>query len=282
VLPADLQRACRGQQAARLETLATRLPPAPDDEVLCLDDPTHDELEALEARCRLREELAGQAGGHSGVRVLFAGASGTGKTLAARRLAAALGKDLYRIDLAAAVNKYLGETEKSLNNAFCAAEELDVVLLLDEGDALMAGRTDVGNANDRYANLETNFLLQRIESFNGILVVTTNAADRIDAAFARRMDVVVPFRAPDEWQRYRMLGQHLAHDGIDDALLQEVATRCTLSGAQLHNVVLHARLLALRAGGALDAGHLHAALVREYRKTGGHCPLRLPPAAGAG
>lgn len=280
----DLQQACRGLQSARLETLATRLAPPPGLQGLCVDDPTREELDALEARCRLREELAASggegAGANSGVRVLLAGASGTGKTLAARRLAAALGKDLYRIDLAATVNKYLGETEKSLNNAFSAAEELDVVLLLDEGDALMANRTDVGTANDRYANLETNFLLQRVESFDGILVVTSNASDRIDAAFARRMDVVIHFRPPDEWQRYRMFGLQLERDAVDDELLQEIASRCTLTGAQIHNVVLHARLLSIQAGTGLGPDQLHAALAREYRKIGGHCPLR--PARGAG
>jgi SpoVK/Ycf46/Vps4 family AAA+-type ATPase len=216
------------------------------------------------------------------VRALLAGGSGTGKTLAARLLAASLGKDVYRVDLAATVNKYLGETEKNLNQAFAAAEELDVVLLLDEGDALMASRTDVGSANDRYANLETNFLLQRIESFDGILIVTSNAAERIDKAFARRMDVVVNFRLPDERQRYRILGAQLDADSIDDELLQEIASRCNFTGAQIRNFVLHARLLSLKAGSPLGAEHLHAALSREYRKTGGRCPLRLPGAQAGG
>jgi len=286
VTVSDLQQACRGLQSARLETLATRLPPPNGLQELCVDDATREEIDVLAARCRLREELAASGTdddhGNTGVRALLAGNSGTGKTLAARLLAASLGKDLYRIDLASTVNKYLGETEKNLNNAFAAAEELDVVLLLDEGDALMASRTDVGSANDRYANLETNFLLQRIESFDGILVVTSNAADRIDKAFARRMDVVVNFRPPDEWQRYRILGMHLDRDAIDDALLQEVAARCTLTGAQIRNVVLHARLLSIQAGSALGAEHLHAALTREYRKIGGHCPLRPPAPRTAG
>ena len=95
------------------------------------------------------------------------------------------------------VNKYIGETEKSLNQVFARAEELDVILLLDEGDALLTRRTNVQTSNDRYANLETNFLLQRLESFEGILIVTTNASSRIDDAFQRRMDVVVDFRPPD-------------------------------------------------------------------------------------
>ena len=135
-------------------------------------------------------------GSAAGVRALFRGPSGTGKTLAARHLAAELGRPLYRVDLAAAVNKYIGETEKNLERVFEAAEELDVVLLLDEGDALLAGRTGVSNANDRYANLETNYLLQRLETYDGILIVTTNAAERIDGAFPRRMDVTSTSRCP--------------------------------------------------------------------------------------
>ena len=154
------------------------------------------------------------------------------------------------------------------------------MLLLDEGDALMAGRTDIGSSNDRYANLETNFLLQRIESFDGILLVTTNAADRIDKAFSRRMDVVINFRPPDEWRRYDILKLHLATeadavpDEVDDDWLQQMACRCALTGGQLRNVVSHARLLALQAGGGMHTEHLFAALQREYRKTGGSCPLR--------
>ena len=275
---ADLQRACRELQPARIETLATRLPVTGALHDLAVADHTREELDALAARCRMREQLAASsaavAQSNPGVRALFAGASGTGKTLAARLLAGLLGKDLYRIDLAATVNKYLGETEKNLNQAFAAAEELDVVLLLDEGDALMANRTDVSSSNDRYANLETNFLLQRIETYQGILLVTSNAADRIDKAFTRRMDVVVNFRSPDEWRRYDILKTHLGTSHLDDDWLQQVACRCALSGGQWRNVVAHARLLALQADCLIGAEHLYAALVREYRKAGAPCPVR--------
>lgn len=279
----DLQRACRSLQAARLETLASRLPGHGGLHELAVDTPTRDELEALVSRCRHREALASGssalAQANVGVRALFAGPSGTGKTLAARLLAATLGRDLYRVDLAASVNKYIGETEKNLDQAFAAAEELDVVLLLDEGDALMANRTDVSSSNDRYANLETNFLLQRIESFDGILLVTSNAAERIDKAFSRRMDVVVTFRPPDEWRRYDILKLHLGNAEVDDDWLQQMACRCALSGGQLRNVVNHARLLALQDQVALSTRHLYASLGREYRKTGGTCPLRPVEAA---
>ena len=146
--------------------------------------------------------------------------------------------------------------------------------MLDEGDALMARRTDVGNANDRYANLETNFLLQRLEGFAGILIVTTNAADRIDPAFQRRMDAVIAFSLPDEMARYMILQHLLGVHRVDDDLLQEIAVRCALSGGQLRNVALHARLLALSGSGTLTGQELRSAIEREYRKVDGFCPLR--------
>jgi hypothetical protein len=273
----DVRSALRDLQDSRLETVAARVETGEHAEFLALDEMAEGEMEALAARCRNREALGAHAGpgpGAVGVRALFAGPSGAGKTLAARRLAHDLARDIWRVDLAATVSKYIGETEKALDRAFSAAEELDTILLLDEGDALMARRTDVGNANDRYANLETNFLLQRIESFSGILIVTTNAADRIDKAFQRRMDVVVPFRAPDELRRYLILDHHLGEHCADDALVQEIAVRCALSGGQLRNVALHARLLALDAGMEIGDEMLRRAVFREYRKLDAHCPLK--------
>ncbi|KRA60346.1 hypothetical protein ASD79_08920 [Caulobacter sp. Root655] len=279
----DVRQAVRGLHDARIETVAARVRAEGGLGRLALERTARLELESLIARCRHREALAVAAGdgpGAAGVRALFSGPSGSGKTLAAQLVAAELGKDLYRIDLASAVSKYIGETEKNLDRAFAAAEDLDAMLLLDEGDALMARRTDVGNANDRYANLETNFLLQRIETFRGILLVTTNAAERIDKAFARRMDVVVPFRAPDEARRYEILERHLGDHAASDELLQEIACRCALSGGQLRNVALHARLLALSGDRPLDDEALRSALLREYRKTEAQCPLK--PALSAG
>src|SRR5207244_385737 len=160
--------------------------------------------------------------------------SGTGKTMAARILASSLQMDLYRLDLASVVNKYLGETEKSLHQLFSRAEELDVVLLIDEGDALLTNRTAVQNSNDRYANLETNFLLQRLESFEGVLLITTNAVQRIDSAFQRRMDVIVEFRIPDPHERWTIWQLHLPPDhAVDYNWLQDAAVRCATSGGQI-------------------------------------------------
>ncbi len=153
-----------------LEGIACAVAAAGPDEALALGDETREEFEALVQRCRHRDRLAAALpaafGKASGVRALFKGPSGTGKTLAARQLAAALQRPLYRVDLAATVSKYIGETERNLERVFEAAEALDIVLLLDEGDALLAGRTGVTNATDRYANLETNYLLQRLEHYS--------------------------------------------------------------------------------------------------------------------
>jgi SpoVK/Ycf46/Vps4 family AAA+-type ATPase len=136
----------------------------------------------------------------------------------------------------------------------------------------------VQTSNDRYANLETNYLLQRLESFEGILVVTTNAGERIDGAFQRRMDVVVDFRPPEAAELWAIWQLHLPPEhAVDESLLNEVARRCSLSGGQIRNAVLHASLLALNDGGALSSAHLEAAVQREYRKAGAVCPLRTQP-----
>lgn len=261
-----------------LDGIARRMPEILPAETLALPVEAQDEFDALLTRCRHRDALAEAlpaAFGHaSGVRALFKGPSGTGKTLAARHLAAALGRPLYRVDLAATVSKYIGETERNLERVFEAAESLDIVLLLDEGDALLAGRTQVGNATDRYANHETNYLLQRLEHYSGVLVVTTNAAERIDTAFARRMDVTLDFPLPDALTRLALWQAHLgkAGDAGDPAELERVALRCALSGGQIRNAALHATLLALDKAGAIGPLELRLALEREYRKAGQQCP----------
>jgi hypothetical protein len=287
VQASDVAEAARALNSQALDTLATRLPVAGNWTALAIREDTLRELVHLERRCRHRERLAGDSvlggTGDAGVRGLFRGPSGTGKTLAARVLAAVLDKDLYRVDLSALVNKYIGETEKNLERVLARAEELDVVLLFDEGDALLTQRTGVSNANDRYANLETNFLLQRLETFEGILIVTTNAGERIDAAFERRMDVVVEFQPPQAAERWDLWQLHLsASHRVDAEFLNEVATRCTLSGGQIRNAVLHASLLAVDAGGEVDSTLLDAAVRREYRKAGAVCPLRVGPMTMAG
>jgi hypothetical protein len=278
---ADVQHACRTLNRQTLETLAVHLPATGDWSQLAVCEDTQRDLQELEARCRQRERLASAAGGafaaqlNTGVRALFSGPSGTGKTLAARALAAQLQLDVYRLDLSAVVNKYIGETEKNLNQIFSRAEELAVILLIDEGDALLTQRTDVSTSTDRYANLETNFLLQRLESFGGIIIITTNSSELIDSAFQRRMDVTIDFRLPDAAERWQIWQLHLpAASRVDERLLTEVVTRCTLTGGQIRNAALHATLLALNNGGIVTNEYVAAAVQREYRQLGAVCPLR--------
>jgi SpoVK/Ycf46/Vps4 family AAA+-type ATPase len=276
-----VRAALRLLQGHALDRLASHVETVGDWNDLAVTASTRRELELLELRCRHRERLvdpggtAERSGLAPGVRALFTGPSGSGKTLAARLLASVLRKDLYAVDLATIVDKYLGETEKNLEEILSRAEELDVVLLLDEGDALLGQRTDVRSSNDRYANLETNFLLQRLEVFDGVVVVTTNAGERIDPGFRRRIDVVVQFRMPDAADRWALWHLHLPYEhDVDTYFLEEVAARCTLTGGQIRNAVLHASLLAVERARPVGTVELEDAVRREYRKAGAACPLR--------
>ncbi|WP_437576628.1 ATP-binding protein [Sorangium sp. So ce887] len=278
---ADVRQASRALNRQALDTLATRLDAEGSWKNLAASAEMLRDLENVAARCRHRERLHALVGEalrgqvNPGVRALFQGPSGTGKTLAAKLLAAELGMDLYRVELSSVVSKFIGETEKNLGQIFALAEELDIILLLDEGDSLLTQRTAVQTSNDRYANLETNYLLQRIESFEGIVVITTNAGELIDGAFQRRMDVVVDFRAPEGVERLRIWHLHLpAEHAVDATLLRDLAARCALSGGQIRNAVLHASLLALGEGVPVATAHIEAAAQREYRRMGGVYPLR--------
>ncbi len=276
----DVQQAARSLNRQALDTLATGLESVRGWEDLVVSTAVMDELLALELRCRQRERLFHETGPafrrnlNRGVRAMFSGPSGTGKTLAARALAAALNKDIYRVNFDATVSKYIGETERNLNEVFSRAEELDVILLIDEGDGLLTRRTDVSNANDRYANLETNYLLQRLESYEGIVVITTNASQRIDTAFLRRLDVVIEFSRPEKTERLALWRAHLPqHSAISPDLLDDIAARCALTGGQIRNASLVVALLALDANRPAGDEDLLAALQREYRKAGAAYPL---------
>jgi hypothetical protein len=278
---ADVRDALSTLNRQQLELFAVREKTEGDWTQFAVNGETMSDLQSLERRCRYREYLPNAVGAafgaslNTGVRALFNGPSGTGKTLSARLLAASLQMELYRVDLGAVVNKYIGETEKNLNQLFTRAEELDVILLLDEGDALLTRRTDVHSANDRYANLETNFLLQRLENYGGIVIVTTNAGNRIDQAFQRRMDAVIEFRLPDPNERWEIWRLHLPlHHAIENEVMVEVAARCVLTGGQIRNAALHASLLAIDQRSPITSSQLVAAVQREYRKSGEVCPLR--------
>ncbi|MGY1727854.1 ATP-binding protein [Geodermatophilus sp. SYSU D01062] len=276
----DLRNACRELGRERLDTLAQRLDPPGAGTRLVADDVAREHLLALELRCRHRERVLDHVGpgfGASsgpGVRALLTGPSGTGKTLACRLLAAALDRDLYRVDLSAVVDKYVGETEKNLHRVLSAAEELDVVLLVDEGDSLLGSRTEVRTANDRFANLETDYLLQRLETYRGIVLITTNLPEAIDPAFRRRMDAVLHLVEPGPAQRWELWQAHLpAGCAVTSDHLEQVAARAEMTGGQIRNAALHATLAALEEGEPLGNRHLDHALAVEYGKAGAVSPF---------
>lgn len=208
-----------------------------------------------------------------GVRALFVGESGTGKTLAASYIATALAAPLYRVDLSAVMNKYIGESEKNLAQLLDYAAASDVVLLFDEADALFGSRSDGKETGERFANMLTNFLLTRIETHPGIVILTTNSRERIDNAFSRRLDVIVEFPLPDFEERLHLWGSHLGERGPGDAIYRNLASYCDLAGGQLRNVVLTAASFA--GNRPIGCEHLLEGLRAEYRKQGREMPRKL-------
>lgn len=277
----DVRVACRTLNRQQLDSLAAAIQTGGTWQQLVVRETASAKLHELERRCRHRERLGDYlapifaANHHSGVRALFTGASGTGKTMAARILASELGIDLYRVDLAATVNKYIGETEKNLHRILSRAEALDVILLFDEADALLGNRTEVRSANDRYANLETNYLLQRLEHYRGIVLFTSNLSENIDPAFRRRMDAVIDFVPPQAQERLLIWRLHLPDDHtVPGDYLGRVAAACQLTGGQIRNGAIFATLMALDEGQPIGRHHLDQALYSEYRKAGAVCPIQ--------
>jgi len=235
-----------------------------------------DQLAALRDRLRHRDLVhdrwgfAARLGAARGVAALFTGPSGTGKTMAAGVVADALGLELYRVDLAAVVSKYIGETEKNLARVFAAAGSANVVLFFDEADALFGKRTEVRDAHDRYANLEVAYLLQQIESFDGLVVLATNLRKNVDEAFLRRLQFVIEFPMPDAEHR-RRLWRHIWPPAapLDPVLdVDALADRYELSGGSIRNVAVDAAFAAAAAGCAIGPEQLEAALRNEHRKLG--------------
>ncbi len=232
-----------------------------------------DAADRLTHQCLVLDEwqMARTARARRGVRVLLTGMPGTGKSLSAEVLATAAGTDLLRVDLSQIVSKWLGETEKNLGATFDAAERTQSVLLLDEADALFATRTEISDAHDRYANLETAYLLQRLETFDGLIVLTTNLRHNIDPAFLRRIDFVVDVPLPDEAARRRLWRLHLPAGRVDDDVnLDALARMYPVPGGWIRNAALAAAFAAAGAGDSPTSIHRHhliAAVRREYAKT---------------
>ncbi|MEU8825095.1 ATP-binding protein [Streptomyces sp. NPDC048636] len=274
--PDDLRAAVRAQNGAGLDRLARRVEPGVGWDDLVLPPATHRRLRELALRARHREQVLGQwgmrpGGGRGrGVIALFAGESGTGKTMSAEVIAADLGMDLYVVDLSTVVDKYVGETEKNLERIFTEASAVNAVLLFDEADAIFGKRSEVKDAHDRHANIESAYLLQRMESFDGIAVLTTNLRANLDEAFTRRLDVVADFSLPDSGQRRdlwdRCLGDRLPR--ADDLDLAFCADRFELAGGSIRACAVTAAYLAAESGKPLTMRQVVTAVAQEYRKLG--------------
>jgi len=202
-----------------------------------------------------------------GVRLMFTGLPGTGKTLAAEAVATATGTDLLTVDVSRVVSKWIGETEKNLAAAFDAAERTQAVLFLDEADALFGARTEISDAHDRYANLETAYLLQRLDRFDGLAVLATNLRHNIDPAFIRRMDFVIEFEMPGVSARKDLWDLHLP-DGVtdDDVDLDVLARLYPVAGGAIRNAAIAAAFTAASSGEQIHQRHLVSAMRREYAK----------------
>ncbi|MEV7731555.1 ATP-binding protein [Streptomyces sp. NPDC088921] len=266
----DVAAACRAVADRPLHGLAELRHPSGRLDDLVLAEPAERALRALLAQVRQRHRVhnewgyPGQARGLA-VTALFTGPSGTGKTTAAEAVAAELGLDVIFADLSQVVSKYIGETEKNLARLFDAAEA-GAVLLFDEGDALFGRRTQVRDSRDRYANLEVSYLLQRLETFSGISIVTTNQKESIDSAFTRRIRFVVNFPFPDPEQRARLWDRafpaSVPVDGLDPVRLAQVA----VAGGTIAQLALHAAFLAADAGEPVRMAHVREAVQIECDK----------------
>ena len=201
-----------------------------------------------------------------GISALFAGESGTGKTMAAEVIANDLHLNLYRIDLSAVVSKYIGETEKNLRRLFDAAEDGGAILFFDEADALFGKRSEVKDSHDRYANIEINYLLQRMESYCGLAVLATNMKSALDTAFLRRLRFIVNFAFPSQADRTRIWAKVFPPQTPTAGLDYDRLARFNLTGGSIHNAALNAAFMAAQTGTPVAMGHVLTAVRAEFRK----------------
>jgi plasmid stabilization system protein ParE len=265
----------RMASSRRIGELAQRLAPGPTWDDLVLPARPLAGLHSMSSFLCHRDKVLEDWGyarvaGGQGLTALFAGESGTGKTLAARVVAGAAGLDVYRVDLAGLFSKWIGETEKNLDRVFRAAEGSNAVLFFDEADVVFGKRSEMKTSNDRYANLETAYLLQRIEGYDGVVILATNLRGNIDDAFVRRLDVVVDFALPTASTRRRLWRTLLPDaapltDGVD---LDFLAERFELSGGGIRNCAVAAAFLAAEDGDVIEMAHLIRAVALEYAKLG--------------
>jgi hypothetical protein len=274
--PADLDLGARQASSTRLAELASRLDPAFSWDDLVLPERQLEVLKSISAYLRHRDLVLSEWGyertvaRNQGIKVLFAGESGTGKTMAGQVLAKELGLELFRIDLATIVSKYIGETEKNLDRIFGAAEGSNAILFFDEADALFGKRSEVRDSHDRYANIEVAYLLQKMEGYAGAVILATNFRQNIDDAFLRRLDVVVDFPFPEAEDRERIWKLLLPDTAPldEDIDVDFLAAQFKLSGGSIRNCSLAAAFMAADEGGKIGMRHLVRGVALEYGKQG--------------
>ena len=274
-----LMQACRGASRHGMHLFARRIVPTRRWEDLAVPDDTRAQLAELCAAARWRRRVHGEWGferllaSSTGITALFAGPSGVGKTMSAEIVAGELGLELFAVDISCVVSKYIGETEKNLGGVFDEAERTNAVLFFDECDALFGKRTEIGDAHDRYANIETNYLLQRIDAYEGIVVLATNLRANLDPAFSRRIRYAIEFALPDEarreeiWRRVFPAATPLAED-VDVAFM---ARQFRLAGGSIRNIAVNAAFLAASEEGVVGMRHVIHATRRELQKMGRSC-----------
>lgn len=276
VTAADVRRGVRTQNTAGLERLARRIEPDVGWDDLVLAPQVSRALRELTARARHRHTVLttwrmrrGGGRGH-GITGLFGGDSGTGKTMSAEVIAADLGLDLYTVNLATVVDKYIGETEKNLERIFSEASGVNAVLFFDEADAIFGKRAEVRDAHDRYANIESAYLLQRLETFDGLAILATNLRSNIDEAFTRRLDAIVDFPSPTAELRRRLWEQCLAPPLplADDIDLDFCAESFELTGGNIRSASTTAAYLAAAVARPVGMTDVVTAVEQEYRKLG--------------
>ncbi len=269
---AQLWDICRHQARRGLENLAQRIDPVANWEDLVLPEPQRRTLREIASHVRQRMVVYESWGFSTkgarglGISALFAGESGTGKTMAAEVLANELQLDLYRIDLSSVVSKYIGETEKNLRRVFDAAEQGGAILLFDEADALFGKRSEVKDSHDRYANIEVSYLLQRMEAYRGLAILTTNRREALDPAFLRRLRFVVRFPFPDAAQRAEIWRKIFPANTPTEQLDLTKLSRLDVAGGNIRNVALNAAFLAADASEPVRMSHLLRAARTEYDK----------------
>jgi len=274
--PRHLDLGARRASSGRLGELAVRLDPAFGWAELVLPERPLEVLRSISSYLRHRDLVLSEWGyGRTvaraqGLKTLFAGESGTGKTMAAQVLARDLGLELFRIDLATVISKYIGETEKNLDRIFGAAEGSNAILFFDEADALFGKRSEVSDSHDRYANIEVAYLLQKMEGYSGAVILATNFRHNIDEAFLRRLDFVIDFPFPEAEDRERIWSLVLPDEApVDPEVdVRFLAAQFKLSGGGIRNASLAAAFLAAEDGGVIGMRHLVVGVALEYGKLG--------------